>query len=473
MALLVVLFLAVSTTIPACQAHVAPRSAAPTGSTTNVQMYYDQVVRAMRPLTSSYCQASTPTAANYRLPVIPGVTSLQLETALLFARHGDRAPDHVLVDDLAGNTVWNCEAVESMTMPGSKLVATKGSEALFEEWAPRSLRGTCALGDLTGKGRAMHVTFGKEMRDIYVDKLGFLSRKLSANELNLRATDIGRTVASAQSLLDGMYPHGTYHHDQRVTIRTRPYEVDPLHSAGLDKVCPKLAQLKSLAKKHPMWDQIMNATAASRMQVSTIAPEDGVEPVADATKLGVPAQIENLMCRRCWNKPQPCVSGAGCLSETTVDDAWLVKSLDYWYRNNYFPNRVQPGIVPLEMGPLLREMLAIVDGGNKAKLHVFLAHDGTLSGMLGALRAAPEQHQWPAYRSNLIFEVWSGVEKGVRRKYVRILNDGRSLVTDPELSSDKPWCQLGGEHGETCALDTFRAYLQAHSVDKWDEACRV
>ncbi|KAJ3361594.1 hypothetical protein GGF32_007199 [Allomyces javanicus] len=72
-----------------------------------------------------------------------------------------------------------------------------------------------------------------------------------------------------------------------------------------------------------------------------------------------------------------------------------------------------------------------------------------------------------------IFEVWLGVEKGVRRKYVRILNDGRSLITDPELSSDKPWCQFGGKHGETCPLDLFPAYLQAHSVGKWDEACKV
>ncbi|KNE66526.1 hypothetical protein AMAG_11656 [Allomyces macrogynus ATCC 38327] len=197
----------------------------------------------------------------------------------------------------------------------------------------------------------------------------------------------------------------------------------------------------------------------------------GVE-AADTSK-GSPEQIENLMCRWCWNKPQPCVSGAGCLSESAVDDGWLVKSLDYWYCNNYFPNRVQPGIVPLEMGPLFREMLAIVDGENKVKLHVFLAHGGTLSGMLGALRAAPEQHQWPPYRSNLIIEVWLGVENGVSRKYVRILYDGRPLVTDPELSSDKPWCQLDGEHGETCALDLFRVYLYAHSVDKRDEACKV
>ncbi|KAJ3361596.1 hypothetical protein GGF32_007201 [Allomyces javanicus] len=414
----------------------------------------------MRPMTSSYCQAAIPTAAEYRPPRIPGVGSLQLDIVLIFARHGDRAPDHVLTDDLSGNVSWDCDAIGSMTIPESKLVVAKVSDTLFETWAPRTFKGTCALGDLTAKGRTMHIEFGQQIRAIY----GI------------------RTIGSSLSFLDGLYPHGTHHRNQRVTIRTLSHQVDTMNLYGIEKQCPKITQLKARAKDHPMWDQIMNATAAARVQVATIAPEDGVEPVADASKLGVPAQIDSLMCRRCWGKPQPCVPGAGCLSEATVDDGWLVKSLTYWYRNNYFPNRVRPEIIPLEMGPLFREILGVLGGGrlkglsnSNAKLHVFLGHDGTLSGMLGALRAAPEQHQWPAYRSNLIFEVWSGVEKGMRRKYVRILSDGQPLVTDPDFTGDVhvPWCRFGGEHGETCPLGTFIAFLQEHSVEEWSEACRV
>ncbi|KAJ3361595.1 hypothetical protein GGF32_007200 [Allomyces javanicus] len=465
---MVVLLLILSAAIPACQAHVAPRS---TPANSNNQKYYDQVVRSMRPMTSTYCKASVPAAAEYKRPVILGASSMRLEKVLLFARHGDRSPIHPLIDDLANNVVWNCDANESMTLPDSKLAATKVSDVLSESWAPLSYMGTCALGDLTAKGRAMHVDFGQNLREIYVDRLGFLSRKLTLNELNWRATDVSRTIASAQSVLDGLYPHGTYHHGERITIRTRPYEVDPLHSSGLDKQCPKLKQLKTLAKKHPMWEQILNATTAARQQVIALAP--GVE--ATDTSKGSPEQIENLMCRRCWGKAQPCVNGMGCMSEATVDDAWLIKSLDYWYKDNYFPNHVQPETVSLAMGPLFREILGIVDGGSKAKLNLFLAHDSTLSGILGALRAAPEQHQWPAYRSSLIFEVWSGVENSVRRKHVRILYDGRPLVTDPDLAGDTrtPWCQFGGKNDETCALDTFREYLKTHSVGNWDEACKV
>ncbi|KNE65415.1 hypothetical protein AMAG_11048 [Allomyces macrogynus ATCC 38327] len=228
----------------------------------------------------------------------------------------------------------------------------------------------------------------------------------------------------------------------------------------------------------------MNATAVARVQVATTAFEDGVEPAVDASKLGVPAQIDSLMCRRCWDKPQPCVPSAGCLSEATVDDGWLVKSLTYWYRNNYFPNCVRPEITPLEMGLLFREILGVLDGSmlkghinGNAKLRVFLGHDGPLSGMLGALRAAPEQHQWPAYRSNLIFEVWSGVEKETPREYVRILSNGRPLVTvtDPDFTGAVrvPWCRFGGVPGETCPPGTFITFLQEHSVEDWSEACRV
>ncbi|KNE66527.1 hypothetical protein AMAG_11658 [Allomyces macrogynus ATCC 38327] len=120
-------------------------------------------------------------------------------------------------------------------------------------------------------------------------------------------------------------------------------------------------------------------------------------------------------------------------------------------------------------------MLSVLDGGSKAKLHLFLVHDDTLSGILSALRAAPEHHHWPDYRSSLIFEIWSAVKNGVRRKYVRVVYDGRPLMTDLDLAGDKqrPWCHFGGKDGELCALKKFRAYLQAHSVDKWNEACKV
>ncbi|KNE66528.1 hypothetical protein AMAG_11659 [Allomyces macrogynus ATCC 38327] len=482
-ALLAVFLFAMFTAVPVYQALVitsAARDQVP-NSAVEIQRHYDRAVQAMRPMTSSYCQAAIPTAAEYKHPTIPGVASLQLDTVLLFARHGDRAPDHVLIDDLSGNVSWDCDAIGSMTMPESNLVVDKVSDALFETWAPRTFKGTCALGDLTAKGRAMHVDFGQQMRAIYVEHLGLLSRRLAPNELHLRSTDTGRTMSSSLSFLDGLYPHGTHHRNQRVAIRTLSHPVDTMNLYGIEQQCPKLAQLKALAKDHPMWEQIMNATATSRVQVATIAPEDGVEPVVDASKLGVPAQIDSLMCRRCWGKPQPCAPGAGCMPEATVDDGWLVKSLTYWYRDNYFPNRVQPEIVPLAVGPLFREILGILDGttshrsNRKAKLHVFMGHDGTLSGMLGALRAAPEEHQWPAYRSNHIVEVWSGVEKGVRRKFVRILINGRPLVTDPDLVGDerRPWCRFGGEYGETCPLDAFIAFLQEHSVEEWSEACKV
>ncbi|KAJ3375341.1 Lysophosphatidic acid phosphatase type 6 [Allomyces arbusculus] len=472
-----------STTVPVYQALVitsAARDQAPI-SNAEIQHHYDEAVHAMCPMTSSYCQAAIPTAAEYKRPMIPGITSLQLDTALIIARHGDRAPDHVLADDLSGNVSWDCDAIGSMTLPESKIVVAKVSDTLFETWAPRTFKGTCALGDLTAKGRTMHVEFGRQVRAIYVEQLGLLSRRLTPNELHLRSTDTGRTIGSSLSFLDGLYPHGTHNRNQRVTIRTLSHQVDTMNLYGIEQQCPKLAKLKALAKDHPMWDQIMNATAAARVQIATIAPEDGVEPVADASMLRVPAQIDSLMCRRCWGKPQPCRPGAGCLPEATIDDGWLVKSLTYWYRDNYFPNRVQPEIIPLAVGPLFREILGILDGtmnrrsNRQAKLHVFMGHDGTLSGMLGALRAAPEQHQWPAYRSNLILEVWSGAEKAVHRKFVRILIDGRPLVTDLDLVGDElmPWCHFGGEHGETCPLDAFIAFLQAHSVEDWSEACKV
>ncbi|KNE65416.1 hypothetical protein AMAG_19463 [Allomyces macrogynus ATCC 38327] len=52
-------------------------------------------------------------------------------------------------------------------MSESKLVVAKVSDALFETWAPRTFKGTSALGDLTAKVRAMHVELGQQIRAIW------------------------------------------------------------------------------------------------------------------------------------------------------------------------------------------------------------------------------------------------------------------------------------------------------------------
>ncbi|KAJ3375344.1 Acid phosphatase-like protein 2 [Allomyces arbusculus] len=503
--------------------------------------YFDRVMRAMQshPSSRTYCSASTPTPPTYTRPTVPGVSGLTLVKAVLVARHGDRAPQNMMRDDVAGNVTWNCNNVEYMFLHDASpppaeetnadlevLVSKKVTKISEKPWMPRMWAGTCALADLTAKGRAMFVDFGYQMREIYgtysgclglLDQLGFLSAMLNPDELNVHATAISRTIHSAQSFLQGLYPSGTHPTSRHVTIRTRPIDVDPLHSNKLHVQCERLARLHALSKQTPLWAHFMERSAANRARIEALAPLKASKSTTSAKALveslkGVPAVIENLWCRRCWEKPLPClprdearaslsrvatIAGVPadldnggesdtCLQESAVDQAWLDKSFDFWYRNNYFPNRHRHDIVRLEMGPFLRDVLGALptpNGGKvETKLHVFLSHDGTLSGLLGALRAAPGHHTWPSYRSNVVVEVWAGKDQvtGMPREFVRILHDGRPLVTDPDMAragedeeGEAPWCRFGGEHGDVCPLEKFRGFLESHSVEEWEEACLV
>jgi len=63
------------------------------------------------------------------------------------------------------------------------------------------------LGELTDLGRQSTFNFGKSLRELYVEKLSFLSDKLpKKDEVYFRSTNIPRTTESLQQVVHGLYP---------------------------------------------------------------------------------------------------------------------------------------------------------------------------------------------------------------------------------------------------------------------------
>lgn len=63
------------------------------------------------------------------------------------------------------------------------------------------------LGELTDKGRQTTFALGQRLRDLYVDKLGFMPKiKSHAEDMYLRTTPIPRALESLQQVFWGMYP---------------------------------------------------------------------------------------------------------------------------------------------------------------------------------------------------------------------------------------------------------------------------
>ncbi|ORZ41517.1 histidine phosphatase superfamily [Catenaria anguillulae PL171] len=491
-------------------------------------------------LSASYCKSSVPTRSTYSPPssLLKSTHRLKLKKVLVFARHGDRSPQNVLRDDIQSNVTWTCDSAEYTYIHDSAASSSPSSSSSSHRhhdrplvakrvnhinskaaWHPRMWQGTCAQSELTARGRHMHIEFGRALRDVYIDRLGLKHEKAFLAGVRVRATDVGRTLRSAQAVVEGMYPGVKAEKDafseggeRKVNIYTLPTEIDPLHSNKLDTQCPRLARIGSTIKSHPLWNTFLRESLHVRALVTAIAPLKSppsllLDAQQDAAgKKGVPSVTENLMCRTCWSKPMPCMSGtevkarfvahvveeqrytvaqaeqvavrvlapmmlsaaAGkdedqiCLDAATIESLAQFKAFDFYMRNNWFPNRFARDQIRLELGPLLRETLSVLTSPLSPKLSLFLTHDGTLSGLLGALRVAPEHHSWPAYRSNVVVEVW---ESKAGSEVVRVLRDGEPVRLDDELS---PPCALGDG---SCPLQTFIQDLRDRSVEDWEGAC--
>ncbi|KAL7753508.1 hypothetical protein RI367_001283 [Sorochytrium milnesiophthora] len=526
---------------------------------------YEAIMSAMRPATNTYCAANTITAQSYQSLEEHGYA---LRKVIVVARHGDRAPNNVMTDDLDSKIHWDCRnKIEysflhdgwhndksDVRASRSDVWPSLGSDTLLgrkvvkigqDSWKPKMWRGTCLKAELTERGRQQLVELGNHLRDIYVTKLGFLHPNFTtSHHLHVRATDIPRTIHSAQSLIEGLYPaYARPANPRPLSLHTHPLDTDPLHSNKLFTLCPRLAAIKSGYSTTSMWHTYLNHTAPFLSHVNRLVKLKGAKKAASAESVleedddedavsviarlpsspepvrGINPLTENLWCRRCWDKPLPCARSKNgqpgkCISQSDNELLHQYKSFEFYFKHNYYPNFFAPDIVRLEMGPLLHDMLVLMDaesGHNgdqqledddddeadsdeverrRRKLHVYLAHDGTLSGLLGALQTVPEQHLWPSYRANIVIELWSkdggtaqGDEDAVHEDHrspralvepiVRILYDGVPLRVHNN------WCNFGSAATPTspsslgCPLSVFSEFLRNRTTPHWEDACLV
>jgi hypothetical protein len=303
-------------------------------------------------------------------------------------------------------------------------------------------------------------------------------------------------------MIEGLYPSQYRTSTDPIVIHTLPMDVDPLHSNKLFVQCPQLDRYRQDAKLTPLWNHFVSRFSLQISLALALAP---LKTDLRQNRKAIPPQAENIWCRECWGKSQPCVdqqslcnhgdidpeiremlctnskhriwrnnTNETCLPSFLVNDLWLFKSFDFWHTHNYYPREYQPEQLRLEMGPLFREILTNFNSSavslpssdsNLPKAHFYFTHDGTMSGLLGALNAAPEHHTWPAYRSNLVIEIW---ESEIQGDHVRILHDGQPFRIDPTLPI--VGCQFGGK---LCPVSEFIQFLQQRSVNDWDRACML
>jgi len=108
------------------------------------------------------------------------------------------------------------------------------------------------LGQLTPLGMKQHYELGKNLRELYVTKYHLIPEKYNKKYIYIRSDDVDRTLMSAFSFLQGLYPENTGpsnalpHKIQPIPIHTVSIEEDTLFQTK--KI--KANEYKPLYKKY-------------------------------------------------------------------------------------------------------------------------------------------------------------------------------------------------------------------------------
>ncbi|KAJ1736236.1 hypothetical protein LPJ61_000020 [Coemansia biformis] len=403
----------------------------------------------------NYCDAEYPLAKTYS--AVPGA---QLELVQMMVRHGDRTPVNYIPHN---DTTWTCDRVGENTYlhgagePDGNTTGAFRQVISTPEWNHRFgfsnqvPRGSCEEGELTDRGKSQHRTLGARLRQIYVDKLGYLPAELkSADALYVRTTYIWRTKNSAQSLLGGLWPGRSMAPSAAIPLHTYPSRIETMF--GNTGACPQIVSLLSQITASDGYQRFLKDQGPLMTRLTRIFDVGGSHWTE-----GWDGYFDVLHARQCHGKRLPCAAaaaeGAAMPECATADDAALVaRNANYeWaykYRDCPLAHELTRLTIGSFVGTLREQMDAHIAGkAGGLKLALYSGHDSTVWPLLAVLGADNRSTIWPPYASNLIFELW---KKQDGQRVVRVIFNGQVL----KLAEGAEWCDMNA-----CPLDTFLAHI--------------
>lgn len=148
--------------------------------------------------------------------------NLQLEQVHVYVRHGERTPVGIRLAGPPANIPehWMmCKtarrfkaAVTGFVNANPDTGEVPQTRKVVERRDGKSADGECLLGELTDIGRQSTFSFGRGLRRLYIEKLGFLPDTIQDTKaVYFRTTNIPRTTESLQQIIHGLYPTSKCH----------------------------------------------------------------------------------------------------------------------------------------------------------------------------------------------------------------------------------------------------------------------
>jgi acid phosphatase len=313
-------------------------------------------------------------------------------------RHGARTPLHV-TERIP--YIWRCNHTEFNLYHD----AASNPTHVHVSFGDSLLRGDCHWGQLLGRGYDGLVAVGRYFRDIYVNRLKFLPTKLLPSVVRFRSTSTHRTLHSAMSFIQGLYPGRV-----ATDIHTADKSVD--HWRKTASICPNLKQKLSEVRGS---DAYKRAFANHTVAMEEVAAAIGSKNAPDI-----------VMSARCDGRRLESLG----LSEEKLDAAALAKAEQQAYV--YGNSKIAQLAFSFAAGEIMNGMIARLNGDSSVRFIHWSAHDGNILAFLGYL--GTDSALLPPYGSFVATELWKCRESG--QLLVRFIFNGKVLAV-PRLGNLK------------------------------------
>lgn len=309
-------------------------------------------------------------------------------------------------------------------------------------------KGDCMSGQLTQRGAEQHYNIGKRMREIYVEKLGFLPEKLNVSDIYVRSTDVWRTKVSAMFDLAGLFPGEAREAGEAIKYEVYPYDLDTGYPNS--NACPKMMTHINACKNSSEW-------LAHEAELDGLLEK--LARVCKTARLPARKYTDAFHARVCHGMALPCNNETGeCVTD---EEAQVI--FDAGDFEKYHLYAWGDGITPTVVGFFAEEVYGNIKKGvveGTPRYAYYSAHDDTLTALLGGfgLEAAKV---WPPYASSFILETWAS--KSVSGQYyVRVIFNG--VLQKIEACSNP----------ELCTFEEFSSIIkETFLVTDYNEQCAV
>ncbi|OLY80866.1 Counting factor 60 [Smittium mucronatum] len=407
----------------------------------------------------NYCLADPPNVSTYEPLEDSTLVSVQS-----FLRHGDRSPVYYNKND---GDIWNfCDKskLSSLLRPMTTTeVLDSFSDASNGTLVTIPSQKQCNPGDMTEKGAQDSINLGRDIRAIYVDKLGFLSSDLkNTDQIRIRSSTSTRTIQTANYIISGLYPVGGP--DSNVTFHSFHYPFNSENMYANSLLCPRVANLTNDIVNSPDFQEYLSLNKTAITLLNSMI-DGNTSSSVDFTQTRS-YYFDTLSTRICHNLPAPCNSDGECAGKDVYNSMFVGTNWEPLFQKRLSKysqkyDLITAGLflsdIKKDLEFLVRNNLKKKKCGQKEsqKFLLYSVHDITLALLVNSLLADRHDSLIVPFSSNMFLEVWKS-NSNSNNLSVRIILNNRVLKVVGIDGSDQPWCDFN-----SCDYNKFINFLNS------------